>query len=152
MSQGADRFDAVLGTLYLVKITSTSAFRTVNLTLHFWCYSLALNVIATALIIGRLVYHRYRFRSVLGDQHARQYTSIVAMLVESELLYTAYLVLYIVPFVVKNSLVNVFVHCPSVVQVSVVSQFQTFIPHFFLADVTLTVGFCAHDRLPCRRR
>ena len=123
-----------------------------NLTLPFWCYSLALNVIATALIIGRLVHHRYLSSSVLGDQRARQYTSIIAMLVESELLYTTYLVLYIVPFVVKNSLVSVFVHCPSVVQVSVVSQSQTSIPHSFLADVTLTVGFCAHDCLPCRRR
>ena len=90
-----------------------------NLTLGFWCYSLALNVIATALIVGRLAYFRYQFQRVLGSQHASQYTGIMAMIIESELLYTMYLVLYIVPFVLNNPLVNVFVQGPSAVQVRV---------------------------------
>ena len=99
-------------------LASTSVFGTISLTLGFWCFSLALNVIATALIVGRIVYHRYQFERVLGGQHASQYTGILAMFIESELLYTVYLILYIVPFVLNNPLANVFLQGPSAVQVS----------------------------------
>jgi hypothetical protein len=108
--------EIILGTLFLVALTSTSVFGTVNLTLGFWCFSLALNIIATLLIVGRLVYHRYQLKRVLGSQHASHYTSFIATIVESELLYTCYLILYIVPFVRNNTLVNAFIQGPSVIQ------------------------------------
>ena len=98
-------------------LTSTSVFGTVNLTLGFWCYSLALNVLATFLIVGRLLYYRFQLKSVLGSQHVSQYTGVMAMVVESELLYTFYLILYIVPFILNNTLVNAFIQGPSVIQV-----------------------------------
>ena len=98
-------------------IKDSSEFGNVNITLAFWCFSLALNVLATALIVGRLVYYRFKLQGVLGSQHAVQYTSIIAMIVESELLYTCYLILYIVPFILNNTLVNAFIQGPSVIQV-----------------------------------
>ena len=112
---------AVLGTLFLVAIKDSSEFGNVNITLAFWCFSLALNVLATALIVGRLVYYRFKLQGVLGSQHAVQYTSIIAMIVESELLYTAYLIIYIVPFILNNPVVNAITQAPSVVQVRVTS-------------------------------
>ena len=39
------------------------------------------------------------------------------MVVESELLYTVYLIMYIVPFIRNDTLVNAFVQGPSVIQV-----------------------------------
>ena len=86
-----------LGTLFLVTLASesTSIFGTVNFTLGFWCFSLALNVLATVLIVGRLLFFRYRLKRVLGGQHVSQYTGVIAMVVESELLYTAFLIPYI---------------------------------------------------------
>ena len=116
-----DNSCTVLGTLFLVALTNTSVFGTVNLTLGFWCFSLALNVIATVLIVGRLVYHRYQLKRVLGSQHAGHYTSFIATVVESELLYTCYLILYIVPFILNNTLVNAFIQGPSVIQVRLLS-------------------------------
>lgn len=98
-------------------LKSTSVFGSVNFTLGFWCYSLALNVIATALIVARLASFRCRHKHLLGSQHARQYTGIMAMVVESELLYTAYLIVYIVPFALDNTVVNAFVQGPAVIQV-----------------------------------
>lgn len=56
----------------------------------------------------------------MGGANASQYTSIVAMIVESELLYTAYLILFIVPFIRNDSLVNVFVQGPALIQVRLV--------------------------------
>ena len=108
-----------LGTLFLVTLASesTSIFGTVNFTLGFWCFSLALNVLATVLIVGRLLFFRYRLKRVLGGQHVSQYTGVIAMVVESELLYTAFLITFIVPFVRNNSLANAFAQAPSLVQV-----------------------------------
>lgn len=53
----------------------------------------------------------------LGPSHAIQYTGIIAMVVESELLYTAFLILYIVPFSINSPLVNAFIQAPALVQV-----------------------------------
>lgn len=63
------------------------------------------------------MYYRFKLKRVLGSQHAGQYTSIIAMVVESELLYTAYLIVYIVPFIMNNSLANAFAQGPSAIQV-----------------------------------
>lgn len=101
-----------------MQIASNSIFGVANFTLGFWCFSLALNVLATLAIVGRLFIYRRRLRNVLGSDHASQYTGVIAMVVESELLYTIFMILYIVPFVLNNSLVNVFVQGPALVQVS----------------------------------
>ena len=107
----------MLGVFFLIQLSSTSIFGTVKLTLGFWCFSLALNVLATLLIVGRLLYYRYQLASVMGRSHVSQYTGVIAMVVESELLYTAFLIMYIAPFVLNNSFVNAIVQAPSLFQV-----------------------------------
>lgn len=99
-------------------LTETSVFGTVNLVLGFWCFSLALNVLATILICGRLLYYRWQLKNALGSEHISQYTGIIAMVVESELLYTAYLIVFIVPFVRGDMVAEVFLQNPSLIQVS----------------------------------
>ena len=90
-----------------------------NLVLGFWCFSLALNILATLLICGRLLYYRYQLKSALGHEHVSQYTGIIAMIVESEALYTAYLLIFIVPFVRNDLVAEVFLQSPSLIQVGV---------------------------------
>ncbi|PSS37777.1 hypothetical protein PHLCEN_2v378 [Hermanssonia centrifuga] len=108
--------DQLLGTLFLKQIMSVSPWGAVNFTLGFWCFSLALNVLATFLIVSRLLLYRFRLARVLGSGHGAQYTSVVAMVVESELLYTAFLILFIVPFVLNHPLENVFIQCIALIQ------------------------------------
>ena len=103
-------------------LTQTSVFGTVNLVLGFWCFSLALNILATLLICGRLLYYRYQLKAALGSEHISQYTGVIAMVVESELLYTAYLVVFIVPFVRGDMVAEVFLQNPSLIQVRTIVQ------------------------------
>lgn len=108
----------VLGCLFLVQLSSTSIWGTADFTLGFWSSSLAVNALATILIVSRLIFHRWRLASLLGSSHAKQYTGIIAMIVESELLYTAFLIMYIVPFALNHPLVSAFIQAPALVQVS----------------------------------
>ncbi|KAJ3552793.1 hypothetical protein NM688_g3966 [Phlebia brevispora] len=106
----------ILGVLFLVQISANSIFGVANFTLGFWCFSLTLNVLATIVIVGRLFIYRRRLANVLGSGYITQYTGVMAMVVESELLYTAFMILYIVPFVLNNPIENVFVQPPSLIQ------------------------------------
>ncbi|KAJ3557197.1 hypothetical protein NM688_g1601 [Phlebia brevispora] len=110
----------ILGVLFLVQLTATSLFGAVNINLAFWSVSLAINVVATLVIVGRLYVYRRRLSGALGAGHIAQYTSVIAMVVESEMLnsmlYTVFMILYIVPFARNDALATVFVQSLSFVQ------------------------------------
>ncbi|PSR72607.1 hypothetical protein PHLCEN_2v11531 [Hermanssonia centrifuga] len=106
----------ILGSLFLGQIMSTSPWGAVNFTLGFWCFSLALNIIATFLIVGRLLFYRRRLAHIVGKGHGEQFTGLIAMVVESELMYTAFLILFIVPFILNHPLENVFIQGIALVQ------------------------------------
>lgn len=141
---------AVIGTLFLVQISTSNIFSEANFTLTFWCFSLALNVLATLLIVSRLFVYRFRLTKVLGSSHGAQYTSVIAMVVESELLYTAFLILYIVPFILSNPLENVFVQGPALVQV----RRSIIMSRAYYTDKYASVLGCISldDRISCRTR
>ena len=46
---------------------------------------MTLNMLVTTIIIARLLLARRKIRSIMGDTHGREYTSVAAMLVESAL-------------------------------------------------------------------
>ena len=92
---------------------------TSNLILIFWSFSLALNVLATALICGRLIFFRYQLRRAFGDDCNSEYTTIIAMIVESEALYSIYLIMFIIPLILENSLIMAYAQAPASVQVGV---------------------------------
>ena len=108
-------FMLVLGILLLAH--SASVWRTANFTLAFYCFTLILNILATILIVGRLLFFRARLSKVLSPSHASQYTGIITLIVESEMLYTVYLVLTIVLFACNQPVANVFIQGASSVQV-----------------------------------
>ncbi|KAF9218574.1 hypothetical protein BS17DRAFT_822735 [Gyrodon lividus] len=59
----------------------------VNLAIPYWSISIALNVILTLLIAGRLLFMKYRLQNVLGEHTNTPYASLSAMLVESAFFY-----------------------------------------------------------------
>ena len=109
----------VLGTLLLVQLQHIYIFSSVDFITSLWCFSLGLNVLATLLICARLAYYRYMLRHSFGrdSEAAAPYTSIIAMIIESEALYTAYLIMFIVPLVRDNVLVYAFIQSPAAIQV-----------------------------------
>ena len=83
----------------------------------FWSFSLAVNVFATLAIVGRILLYRYRFISVMGKEYASNHTGVIALVVESELLYSIFLIMFIVPYGLQNLLTAVFIPSLSLVQV-----------------------------------
>ncbi|KAF7797339.1 hypothetical protein EIP86_008534 [Pleurotus ostreatoroseus] len=108
--------ELIIGILFLIQICSQFTLILTTLTVAFWGYSLALNIFATSIIVGRLLVYRYRLSCVLGKRHGIQYTSIIAMIVESEMFYTTFLILYMVPFVRHYPLAYAFIQGPGQVQ------------------------------------
>jgi len=71
----------------------------------YWSISVSLNIIVTLLIVGRLFYLRMRTRMALSKEHAKMYTSIAAMLVESAMLYSTFGLIFIISYA-RNSMVQ----------------------------------------------
>jgi hypothetical protein len=72
------------------------------------------NVILTGLIAGRLLYMGSRVTKNLGGQHAKTYTSIVSMTVESAFLYTSTAMAFLITFLLDSPAALAF--CPIVSQ------------------------------------
>jgi len=67
----------------------------------------SLNIILTLMIVARLMYARSKLVAVLGKQHAKLYTSIAAMVVESSSIYGSMSLAFIVCYALGSSFVNV---------------------------------------------
>ncbi|KAJ3910394.1 hypothetical protein F5879DRAFT_378873 [Lentinula edodes] len=64
--------------------------------------TISLNIIVTGLICGRLLYLRNEVNKILGPTHAKMYTSIIAILVESAALFTILGIVYVVVYARKS--------------------------------------------------
>jgi hypothetical protein len=64
--------------------------------------TIGLNIIVTTLICGRLMHLRREIGKVLGPSHAKMYTSIIAILVESAALFTAFGIAYVIIYARKS--------------------------------------------------
>ncbi|KAJ8514883.1 hypothetical protein ONZ45_g7629 [Pleurotus djamor] len=73
-----------------------------------WSLSLALNIILTLLISGRLLWHRARIQKVIGHRHGQVYTTIMAISIESAALYAAFEIIVLAVFLTNNPTENVF--------------------------------------------
>ncbi|KAH6918810.1 hypothetical protein BKA70DRAFT_30007 [Coprinopsis sp. MPI-PUGE-AT-0042] len=89
--------------LLLIQISrpTESLFSNINLGLTSFAITACLNILITSLICGRLILHRMRMRRAFAGSHLpsmKEYTSINAILIESSALYTAFFLMFIVPF------------------------------------------------------
>lgn len=65
--------------------SSLWAASTVKFGLPYFSLTMTLNMLVTTIIITRLLLARRKIRSIMGDTHGHEYTSVAAMLVESAL-------------------------------------------------------------------
>ena len=93
--------------MLIAQLLLASFWGTIDVTLAFWSFSLALNVAATVLVAGRLYYYRRRVVGALKSAYGLQYTSVIAMVIESELLYTCILGIQLPLFAIQHPVSNV---------------------------------------------
>jgi hypothetical protein len=110
----------VTGSLFLQQISTTSVYNTstVNWTIPYFSLSLALNILVTLAIVGRLFLYRHRVIRAIGPGHGRQYVGIATMIVESAAIYSSFSILFLVPFARNNAISAVFLQALGGVQVS----------------------------------
>jgi len=76
--------------------------RSVSFGVPYVSLTISLNIIVTLLICGRLVAVRNRVRAALGEEHARTYTNVVSIIVESAAPFTVLGIAYVVSYA-RNS-------------------------------------------------
>ena len=91
----------------------------INFTAPYFWMSLSLNISMTIAICARLLFYRRRITRVLGPNHGTQYTSVAAMIVESSFLYSAFALLFLIPFALNNPIQNAFIQLMGEIQVSI---------------------------------
>jgi len=108
-----------IGVLWLIQISTLNPWTatTLNFTAPYFWLSLGLNITMTCAITGRLLFYRWRISSVLGSRHGSQYTSVAAMIVESAFLYSAFALLFLVPFSLNHPIQNTFIQMLGEVQI-----------------------------------
>jgi len=89
-----------------------------DLALPWFSCSIALNIVVTFLIVFRLLWHRKMIISALGAQHANQYVSISAMLIESATLSATCSIIFLILYARGNAVSTVFQDLVSYCQIS----------------------------------
>ncbi|KII87189.1 hypothetical protein PLICRDRAFT_176971 [Plicaturopsis crispa FD-325 SS-3] len=80
---------------------------TINLAIPYWSISIALNIILTLLIAGRLLLMRRRLiQTIPNGGIASPYVSLSAMLIESAFIYSVNAVIFLVSYAVNSPIQN----------------------------------------------
>ena len=88
-----------------------------DIMLPFFVIANSTIITTSALIAGRLLLIRKRVASILGPEHSKQYTSIIAMIVESATLVSVFSIIYMILYAVGNPVQEIFLF--SITQVMV---------------------------------
>ena len=83
----------------------------------YYATSLGLNVVLTALIVLRLLMFRRQLLAHLPPEHARQYLSIVSLIVESASLYSAFAIAFLVSYALNKPINQVWLGFTQAAQV-----------------------------------
>ena len=115
---------SALSVVWLVQVSAPASSpwaslsnNAINFTAPYFWMSLSLNISMTIAICGRLLFYRRRITRVLGPNHGTQYTSVAAMIVESSFLYSAFSLLFLIPFALNNPIQNAFIQLMGEIQV-----------------------------------
>lgn len=99
-----------MGIILLFQLTQPNAnlwsTTAVNFAIPYWSISASLNILVTSMIVLRLLAIRSRTRAALSRYHARTYTSVAAMLVESAALYSITALLFIITYARNSNIQN----------------------------------------------
>ena len=101
---------AALAILELVTSFTPGGFffgaSSINFGTPYYSMTIGLNILVTALICARLLRLSRAVRETMGDENARLYTGVAAILVESALPYSLTGIMFLVPYA-RGSLVSV---------------------------------------------
>jgi hypothetical protein len=116
---------SALSVVWLIQLSAPTSsawnkFNGINFTAPYFYMSLALNISITIAICARLFFFRRRIASALGPNHGTHYTSVAAMLAESSFLYSAFSLLFLIPFALNNPIQNAFLQLLTEIQVTIV--------------------------------
>ena len=79
--------------------------------------TLSVNLLVTSLIITRLLLYRKAVLKALPADHTKQYISVATIIVESILLYSFFVVAFIITYALDNPMNRVFIYMGSAFQV-----------------------------------
>jgi len=89
--------------------SSLWANSTLNYSVPYFSVVMALNILLTLLLVGRLLYMRHKISKALGSQHGRTYTHVATMLLESAAPYGIISFIFIVLYGKNNIAANLFI-------------------------------------------
>lgn len=98
----------MLSVIIVVQVALPTA-NMVPISFGTWIVLMTINIVFTAQIAGCILWHRRRIRNVLGPDHAKTYTNIAAIVIESALPYTILSVILLGLFGDSNSASNLFI-------------------------------------------
>ena len=135
---------SALSIVWLVQVSAPASSpwaslsnNTINFTAPYFWMSLSLNISMTIAICARLLFYRRRITRVLGPNHGTQYTSVAAMIVESSFIYSAFSLLFLIPFALNNPIQNAFIQLMGEIQVSIAVSIMTYIINTFIFRLLL---------------
>lgn len=85
----------------------------------YYALSLGANIILTVLIAVRLLLYRRRVLKTLPSDHAKDYVSLLTIIVESAALYSVFALIFLITYGVSHPSNQVFFGFASAAQVSV---------------------------------
>ena len=88
--------------------------------ISYYAISLGSNIIMTVLIITRLLIYRRTIMTSLGlsPEHARDYTSLATIVIESASLYSVFAILFLITYALDNPMNQIFLGPANSAQVS----------------------------------
>ena len=93
----------------------------------YYVISLSVNIILTILITIRLFMYRRTVLATLPAEHAKQYVSLAAIMVESAALYSILALMFIVTYAIDNPLNQAFLGAASAAQVCICAPPNTYL-------------------------
>lgn len=103
-------FATVFATLELVASFKPGGFffgqKSVNFGIPYYSLTISLNIIVTALICLRLLSLSRVIRETMGEAHAKTYTSVAAIMVESAAPYSLFGIAFLIPYA-RGSLISI---------------------------------------------
>lgn len=79
---------------------------TYNFAVPYWSLSTAVNIVLTFLIVLRLLLARNQLKAVFGAEYAQNYTSLIAIIIESAAIYSVTSIIYLIAFARNSNVQN----------------------------------------------
>lgn len=89
-------------TIYQISQPGSNLDDAINLAVPYFALSMSTNLVLSLMIAGRVLAMRQQVVEVLGEEHARPYTSVISIVIESAALYSVVSLAFLIAYV-KNS-------------------------------------------------